>query len=148
MGRVEVEMVIGAGADTVWDVVSDVRRLDEWVTIHRGVERADDGELREGYAMTQRLELNGADFTVDWTAVGVDPPRLLRWEGSGPGGSEAVTEYRLAADDGGTRFTYLSDFEAPGGLLGSVAETVLVGDVPEEEARASLQRLKAVLERS
>src|ERR687885_2502979 len=102
MGRVEVEILLAAGADAVWDLVSDVRRLDAWVTIHRGVERADDGELREGYAMTQRLELNGADFTVDWTAVGVDAPRLLRWEGSGPGGSQAVTEYRLAADDGGT----------------------------------------------
>ena len=138
-------MVLPASREEVWDVVSDVGRLGEWVTVHRGVEHADEGELREGFTMVQRLELNGADFTADWTAVGVDAPALLRWEGTGPGGSQAVTEYRLAAEDGATRFSYLSDFEAPGGLLGSVVETVLVGDVPEEEAVASLERLRSLL---
>jgi hypothetical protein len=84
---------------------------------------------------------------VDWTAVGVDAPQLLRWEVTGPGGARAVSEYRLTAEDGGTRFAYLSDFEPPGGVLGSVVENVLVGDVPEEEALGSLERLKGLLER-
>jgi uncharacterized protein YndB with AHSA1/START domain len=148
MGRVQVDMLLAAEPDEVWDVVSDVRRLDEWVTIHRHVEHADDGELREGFTMTQRLELNGADFSVDWTAVGVEVPKVLRWEGTGPGGAQALTEYRLAAEHGGTRFSYLSDFETPGGLLGDLAEAVLVGEGPEEEAVASLERLKELLERS
>jgi hypothetical protein len=72
----------------------------------------------------------------------------MRWEGTGPGGAQAVTEYRLVTEDGGTRFGYCNDFDAPGGLLGSVVETVLVGDGPEEEAVASLDRLKRLLESS
>jgi hypothetical protein len=117
------------------------------VSVHLEVKRADDGEVREGFTMTQRLELNGADFTVDWTAVGVDAPQLLRWEGTGPGGAQTVSEYRLTAEDVGTRFAYLSDFEPPGGVLGPVVENVLVGDVAEEEALGSLERLKGLLER-
>jgi uncharacterized membrane protein len=42
----------------------------------------------------------------------------------------------------------VSDFEPPGGVLGSVVENVLVGDVPEEEALESLKRLKGLLEPS
>jgi carbon monoxide dehydrogenase subunit G len=146
MGRVEVVIMVAAARQDVWDVVSDVHRPQDWVTIHRGIDQADDGPVCEGFTMVQRLELNGADFTVDWTAVSVDEPGLLRWEGTGPGGAEAVTEYRLASVNGGTRFRYSNDFDAPGGILGSVVETVLVGDVPEEEAAASLERLKRLLE--
>jgi carbon monoxide dehydrogenase subunit G len=148
MGRVEVDIMVAVAREDVWDVVSDVHRLGDWVTIHRGVEHADAGPVCEGFTMVQRLELNGADFTVDWTAVSVDAPDLLRWEGIGPGGAQAVTEYRLVTEDGGTRFGYCNDFDAPGGLLGSVVETVLVGDGPEEEAVASLDRLKRLLESS
>jgi hypothetical protein len=48
--------------------------------------------------------------------------------------------------NGGTRFAYENEFKPPGGIFGSAASKVLVGGVPEREAKRSLQRLKALLE--
>ncbi len=63
-------------------------------------------------------------------------------------GSHARTAYVLEPDgDGGTRFHYENEFKAPGGPLGAAASRVLVGGLPEREAKASLQKLKALLEK-
>ena len=139
-------MVINASPDVVWTVVSDVERLGEWVTIHRGVERRDEGPIVPGFTMAQRLELKAGEFVVAWTASEVDEPRLLRWEGEGPVGSRAVTEYWLIAEDGGTRFRYRNGFDPPGGLLGGAVAGAILGDQPEDEACASLTQLRALIE--
>ncbi|MGI8512503.1 MAG: hypothetical protein ACR2NH_07725, partial [Solirubrobacteraceae bacterium] len=65
----------------------------------------------------------------------------------GPARSKARTAYRLSADgNGGTRFDYENEFKAPLGPLGAAASRALVGGLPAREAKASLQRLKALLE--
>ena len=66
--------------------------------------------------------------------------------GQGPAGSYARTSYRLTPDGDGTHFEYENEFKAPGGLLGAAASRVVVGGVPEREAKRSLQQLKALLE--
>jgi len=144
---VETTIEIDAPPGEVWAIVSDPQRLAEWVTIHRSLERADTGPLQEGFTMEQELVLRGQPFTVAWTAAEVDAPCLVRWEGDGPAGSSAVTEYRLAATDGGTRFSYVNSFDVPGGPVGGLAAGLVTGDAPREEADASLQRLKTLVER-
>jgi hypothetical protein len=52
----------------------------------------------------------------------------------------------LRPDGEGTHFEYENEFKAPGGLLGKAASRVVVGGVPEREAKRSLQQLKALLE--
>ena len=144
--RVQTTIEIGAPPDEVWAIVSDPRRLGEWVTIHRSLERADAGPLQQGFTMEQEMVLHGQPFIVAWTAAEVDAPCLVRWEGDGPAGSSAMTEYRLAATDRGTRFFYANSFDVPGGPLGRMAAGAVTGDAPREEADASLQRLKALVE--
>jgi uncharacterized protein YndB with AHSA1/START domain len=146
MSAVEVSIDIDAPPEAVWEVVTDPERLEEWVTIHRGLKKADGGRLDEGFSMEQILCLRGVKFDVKWKAAEVDHLRLLRWEGKGPARSKATTEYRLDARDGGTRFDYRNEFKAPLGPLGAVASKALVGGVPEREANASLERLKALVE--
>ena len=146
MSAVEVSIAIDAPPEAVWEVVTDPQRLEEWVTIHRALKKSDGGELDEGYSMKQALCLRGVKFEVTWKAAEVDHLRLLRWEGRGPARSRATTEYRLDARDGGTHFDYRNEFKAPLGPLGKVASKALVGGVPEREANASLQRLKALVE--
>jgi uncharacterized membrane protein len=48
---------------------------------------------------------------------------------------------------GGTRFEYENEFKAPGGFLGAAASRMLIGGVPEREARQSLEKLKNLLEK-
>jgi uncharacterized membrane protein len=138
---------IDAPREQVYDLMLDPSRLDEWVTIHRRVNRHDDGAPREGYEMVQTLCIRGANFKVRWKLTEADRPDRATWEGRGPAHSYARTSYDLRALDGGrTRFEYENEFTAPGGFLGAAASRMLIGGVPEREAKRSLERLKALLE--
>jgi uncharacterized protein YndB with AHSA1/START domain len=138
---------IDAPREQVYDLMLDPSRLDEWVTIHRRVNRHDDGAPREGYEMVQTLCIRGANFKVRWKLTEADRPDRATWEGRGPAHSYARTSFLLSdGGTGGTRFDYENEFKAPGGIFGAAASRVLVGGVPDREAHNSLKRLKALLE--
>ena len=147
MTLVKASIDIDAPRERVYDLVLDPARLKEWVTIHRRVNSRDDGAPHEGYEMNQTLCLRGANFKVNWTLTDATRPGHATWEGRGPAHSYARTSYELQALDGDrTRFQYENEFKAPGGLLGAAASRMIIGGVPEREAKRSLERLKALLE--
>jgi carbon monoxide dehydrogenase subunit G len=148
MSEVRANIDIDAPPEAVYDTVLDPARLHDWVTIHRKVNKVDDGEPREGFQMDQTLCLRHANFKVHWTLTEADRPHRATWEGRGPAGSYARTSYVLQAHGGGTRFEYENEFKAPGGMLGAAASRVVVGGVPEREANRSLSRLKSLIEES
>jgi uncharacterized membrane protein len=138
---------IDAPREQVYDLVLDPTRLDEWVTIHRRVNSRDAGPPHEGFEMNQTLCLRGANFKVHWTLTEAERPDKATWEGRGPAHSYARTSFALReVDRDRTRFEYENEFKAPGGFLGAAASRMLIGGVPEREARRSLERLKALLE--
>jgi uncharacterized membrane protein len=144
---VTASIEIDAPREKVYDLVLDPARLGEWVTIHRRVNSRDGGPPRQGYEMNQTLHLRGANFKVSWTLTEADRPDRATWEGRGPAHSYARTSYDLRALDGDrTPFEYENEFTAPGGFLGAAASRMLIGGVPEREAKRSLERLKALLE--
>lgn len=147
MSEVLLSIEIKAPPQEVWDLIMDPHRFDDWVTIHRGLGKvSSDGKPRKGDEMEQSMALRGATFKVRWTLVECEPNQHAVWHGKGPARSHAETEYRLTPIEGGTRFAYRNEFKAPGGPLGAVASKALVGGLPEREARATLKRLKALLE--
>ncbi|MEA2292790.1 MAG: hypothetical protein QOE86_429 [Solirubrobacteraceae bacterium] len=146
---VVADIEIDAPPERVWEVVMDPDRFGDWVTIHRKLNSHDSGPPREGMKMEQTLCLRGASFRVKWTLEECSDAEKAVWEGRGPMRSHARTEYGLRPDgNGGTQFHYENQFKAPGGVLGSTASKVLVGGLPEREAKKSLQRLKALVERN
>ena len=51
MTLVRASIDIDAPRERVYETMLDPEHLDEWVTIHRRVNRTDDGPLREGFEM-------------------------------------------------------------------------------------------------
>ena len=148
MSTVHASVDLDAPPEEVWKLIMDPARYRDWVTIHRKIADADDGPVREGFQVEQRLALRGAPFTVHWTLTECDPPSLGVWEGRGPAHSYARVTNRLSPNgNGGTRFEYENTFEAPGGAMGRLASRVLVGGMPKREADKSLSRLKSLLKR-
>jgi uncharacterized membrane protein len=137
---------IDAPIQDVWDYLMDPAHYGDWVTIVDAVSNVSRGPLRRGFQMDQTLHLRGVRFKVHWTLDIVQPPRCARWEGSGPARSRAVTEHRLSTRNGMTHVDYRNEFRTPFGPLGAAASKVIVGGIPEKEARASLVRLKQILE--
>jgi carbon monoxide dehydrogenase subunit G len=145
MTRVSTAIEIAVAPQVVWDVVMDPGRFGDWVTIHRSLEHADEGPLREGFQVRQWLALAGAPFKVHWTLVHLDSPHVGVWEGEGPAGSRARIVNTLSGTDS-THFDYLNEYSEPGGVLGRLAGGLIVGGLAEREARRSLERLKSLLE--
>lgn len=143
---VRESIVIEASPERVWDLIMDPTRLEEWVTTHAAVKDVGPGPVGEGDSFKQKLKLAGASFKVEWTVVEADRPRLARWTGDGPAGSNAAVLYRLADEDGKTRFDYENEFSLPGGGVGKVAGGALSKAPGSREAKKSLRRLKKLLE--
>ena len=143
---VEVEIDINAPIADVYELAMDPDRTEQWVTISRGVVDHKGSPDREGFTMDQKLCLRGVTFKVHWELVEVDAPNYARFEGRGPVRSKAFIENRLTERDGVTHYRYRNEFKPPFGPLGSAAQHVIAGGVPEREARESLQNLKRLAE--
>ena len=147
MSTVSATIDLDRPPEKVWKTDHGPDPLHEWVSIHRKICDVDDGPVREGFKVEQRLALRGAPFTVHWTLTECDPPKVGTWEGKGPAGSYARVTNKLAPNgNGGTHFEYENTFEAPGGAMGRLASRVLVGGMPKREADKSLKKLKKLLE--
>ncbi len=146
MSVVTVSISIDAPIEDVFELSMDPANTPDWVTIVRGVHDVDDGPMQVGFRMGQTLCLRGVKFKVKWELKELDAPRYARWEGKGPARSVAIIEDMLAPEGAGTRFDYRNEFKAPFGPLGSTAQRVLAGGIPEREAKASLENLKRLVE--
>jgi carbon monoxide dehydrogenase subunit G len=143
--RVERSAHVAAPPGRLYELVMDPSRLSEWVSIHKELVDAPDGNLRKGSKLTQRLKLAGRTFKVEWTVVENERDELVVWEGKGPVGSRASVTYEFAEAGGGTDFSYANEFHLPGGPLGRMAEPA-VRRVTGKELDKSLDQLKKLVE--
>ncbi len=144
--KVERRIDIAAPPERIYDLLMDARRLEDWVTIHAGLEDAPAGDLREGSELTQLLKLAGQRFHVDWKVVEAERPSRVVWEGRGPIHSRARVIYDLTRDGDGTSFSYLNEYKLPGGPLGRLGGRAFQR-ISAREADRSLEQLKRVSER-
>ena len=142
--KVERRTEIGASPESVYEVVMDPRRLDEWVTIHDHLVEAPEGGLRQGSELIQCLKLAGRRFNVHWEVVEADRPNRVVWEGQGPLHSGAQVVYELQPNgDQGTKFSYTNEYNLPGGALGDLAGRTL-SRATGKALDSSLEKLKSL----
>jgi carbon monoxide dehydrogenase subunit G len=146
MTKLEREIHIDAEPEVVYDRLMDPNCLGEWVTIQEELLEAPDGDLTKGDELVQRCRVAGRKFKLRWTVEQADPPNKTVWRGRGPFGSKARVTYDLAANGGGTDFTYTNEFDLPGGPVGKVAGRAVVG-ASGGEADKTLKRLKELVEK-
>jgi carbon monoxide dehydrogenase subunit G len=142
--KVEREIELPAAPEEVYEVLMDPDRLGDWVTIHAGLGDAPD-RLEQGSKLTQQLKVAGQRFTVRWTVTEDDRPSRVTWEGKGPARTSARVIYGLEQRDGITRFSYLNEYELPGGAAGRIAGRA-VSAAAGREVERSLERLRKLLE--
>ena len=74
MSTVSATIDLDCPPENVWQLIMDPTRFNEWVTIHRKISDVDDGPVREGFQVEQRMALRGAPFTVHWTLPSATRP--------------------------------------------------------------------------
>ena len=143
--RVERTTHIAAPTQAVYDIVMDPGRLKDWVTIHQHIVGEAPSPLEKGSELTQCLRLAGKKFNVHWRVVENEPCQHVVWEGRGPVASHARVEYGFDSNEGGTEFSYINEYDRPGGPLGRAAGRA-VSRVTQKEVDGSFQRLKQLVE--
>lgn len=143
--KIERSIEIAAPPDAVYEVVMDPRRLEDWVTVHAGLQHAPD-RLSEGSELGQSLRIAGHKFKVEWIVVKADAPRSVEWKGRGPMGTKARVAYELEDRGAATCFNYANEYNFPGGPLGKLGAKAFARTA-RKEADRTLEKLKGLLER-
>jgi carbon monoxide dehydrogenase subunit G len=146
MTELQREIDIAASPEAVYDVVADPNCLGDWVTIQEELEEAPPGDLEAGSKLRQRMRVAGQRFRLSWTVVEADKPNRIVWDGRGPMGSTAKAVYELSGNgNGGTSFSYMNQYELPGGVAGRIAGRAIRA-ASGREADRTLKRLKKLVE--
>jgi uncharacterized protein YndB with AHSA1/START domain len=110
-GVVRRSVLIGAGADEVWDALVDPSRLEEWFA-----DEVEGGELVPEGEVVFRWD-DGCERVG--VVEEVDEPRRLSFRWAELGGEETSVEFELAREDGGTRVTVVESGLTAGRVGGS-----------------------------
>src|SRR5688500_15404507 len=113
--RFEASIEVGAPAQHVFDVYSDVERWPEWTDSVTSVKRLDAGPLRVG----SRARIRQPRLpTAEWHVVDLVPGRSFSWTARGPG-VRTTGAHVVDATAGGETVTVTASLEQAG-LLGPV----------------------------
>ena len=115
----------------MWDRVSDLSDLGDWLTVHEGWRSDLPDEIAEGTQIVGVARAKGFRNRVTWTVTTWDPPREVAMSGSGKGGAKyAVTLTVRPTDEGSTLGLRLElGGRALFGPVGSAAARAVKGDV-------------------
>jgi carbon monoxide dehydrogenase subunit G len=147
MSKLEREIEIDASPEAVYDKLTDPSCLGEWVSVHDGLEEAPPGNVEKGDTMVQRMKVAGQKFRITWHVDEAERPNKVVWTGRGPMGTKARATYLIAKNGGpGCRFTYVNEYDLPGGPAGKLAGRAIIG-ASGREADRTLKRLKTFVEK-
>jgi uncharacterized membrane protein len=142
--RLERRCVIDADRDAVWKRVSDPDCYPEFMASLERWETNSEGPTAVGSRYTVHWKIGSVPIGGVVEVVEFDPARDLAWIGIT--GITLRGRFRLRdCPDGRTKVTFRLAYEAPGGLLGLIADRVAARQVGRTMG-ATLNRLKALVE--
>jgi uncharacterized membrane protein len=144
--RVERRNVIEADRDAVWKIVSDPDRYPSFMTRLERWESANDQPPGVGARYFVHWKIGSVPVGGLIEVVEFDDLRDLAWVGIT--GVNLRGRIRLRdAGEGQTKVTFRLSYQAPGGILGYIADRVAVGQVGRIAAD-TLKHLKELVETS
>jgi fatty-acyl-CoA synthase len=142
--RVDQQVVIDATVEEVWDVVHDLPRWGRLFATATRFEHAGGPETGLGARYQLRLHVGSAHVGSLIEVVECDSPGDLAWNSIT--GLDMRGRWRLReTDDGRTRASLRLSYQAPGGVLGLVADRV-GGPMISGSLSDTLERLKREVE--
>jgi Polyketide cyclase / dehydrase and lipid transport len=136
MAAVEMSADVPMRPQDVWDHVSELSGLGDWLVMHEGWRSELPDELTEGTQIVGVARAKGMRNRVTWTVTKWDPPREVAMSGAGKGGTKyGVTLTVLPTDDGSILGLRLElGGRALFGPVGSAAARAVKGDVEKSLA--------------
>jgi hypothetical protein len=131
MASVEMTADMPMTPQDMWDHVSDLSELGDWLVMHEAWRSELPDELSEGIEIVGVARAKGMRNRVTWTVTKWDPPHAVAMSGSGKGGTKyGVTLTVRPSKDGSTLGLRLElSGRALFGPVGSAAARAVKGDV-------------------
>jgi len=146
MSRIEVSADIGASPKAVWDFVSNLRRIPEWIEDTLAMLSVEPEPAQLGTVYKERSRIIGPLSQVTtWKISQFDPPRFQKHDGRVPMMASASVSFGLEPSAGGTKFTLIFEY-TPGNPLSSLTDGLFVRRNLEHGFRRSVQNLRALME--
>ncbi|WAC89429.1 SRPBCC family protein [Mycobacterium sp. Aquia_213] len=131
MAAVELTADVPMSPQDMWEHVSDLSDLGDWLTMHEGWRSELPDEIAEGIQIIGVARAKGMRNRVTWTVTSWDPPHEIAMSGSGKGGTKyGVTLTVRPTGDGSILGLRLElGGRALFGPVGSAAARAVKGDV-------------------
>ncbi len=131
MAAVDMAADVPMSPQEMWDHVSDLSNLGDWLVMHEGWRSELPDELSEGTQVVGVARAKGLRNRVTWTVTTWEPPHQVALSGSGKGGAKyAVTLTVQPTKQGSALGLRLELGGRPlFGPVGSAAARAVKGDV-------------------
>jgi uncharacterized protein YndB with AHSA1/START domain len=153
VSRIEVSVDIGASPEVVWDFVSNLRRIPEWIEDTLAMLTVEPEPAQRGTVYRERSRIVGPLSQVTtWKISEFDPPRFQKHDGQVPMMAATSVSFGLEPSAGGlpagqagTKFALVFEY-TPGNPLSSLGDRLFLKKNLQSGFQRSLQNLKALLE--
>jgi carbon monoxide dehydrogenase subunit G len=131
MAKVDVTADVPMSPQDMWDHVSDLSQLGEWLTMHEGWRSELPDELAEGTQIVGVARAKGFRNRVTWTVTTWEPPQQVALSGSGKGGAKYTVTLSVTPTKKGSTLGVRLDLggRALFGPVGATAARAVKGDV-------------------
>ncbi len=143
MAHVERDIFIDAPADVIYDYAGEPANMPQWYVGIVGV-NPDGVWPQSGGQTVITYQVSGVSFDVTATVLTHNPPHEFAFQMEGAVSGTSTWTY--SQEEGGTRVHVAFDYELPGGVLGEVADKLVVEQMNISNGEQSLTNLKAVCE--
>ncbi|GAA1481391.1 SRPBCC family protein [Gordonia sinesedis] len=111
MPNVAESVTVQAPPEKAWELLSDLARWEEWLTIHQGWRGDVPESLTAGARLTEVVSVMNMANKIEWTVDALEEPKLLKMSGTGMAGVKVEFTLEVAAADGGsTTASFDADF--------------------------------------
>ena len=146
MSRIEVSVDIGASPEVVWDFVSNLRRIPEWIEDTLAMLTVEPEPAQQGTVYRERSRIVGPLSQVTtWKISEFDAPRFQKHDGQVPMMASTSVSFGLEPSPAGTKFTLVFEY-TPGNPLSSLSDRLFVRKNLESGFQRSLENLKRLVE--
>ena len=131
MAAVDMSADVPMSAQEMWDHVSDLSNLSDWLVMHEGWRSEVPDELSEGTQVIGVARAKGFRNRVTWTVTKWRPPHQVALSGSGKGGAKYAVTLTVKPTKHGSALGLRLELggRALFGPVGSAAARAVKGDV-------------------
>jgi Polyketide cyclase / dehydrase and lipid transport len=131
MAAVDMAADVPISPQQMWDHVSDLSNLGDWLVLHEGWRSELPEELSEGTQVVGVARAKGLRNRVTWTVTSWEPPHQVALSGSGKGGAKYAVTLTVQPTQQGSALGLRLELggRALFGPVGSAAARAVKGDV-------------------